>query len=360
MWYKSLPSQSAQEVLKDLAEGWKPYRSAIKGGKVMNPHPPGFMQENRPVTYMQNGLVHGDGDSRIRLSVPEALKKHMREKYGICADYLWIENDLFAPMNGIRQITLYPPEKTKDGIECRVIVVCEIPDVEILPDNGHWLAIDQGLRNLITFVDSDGGSGILGRKQLSISRNCWRKVARVPSEWYAQQSAHGVQYPKTSKHIQAIWDKRHHCNKDYLHKITTWLADYCVDHSITRVIIGDLTGIRYQKDDGAFENQKLHSWPFKQVHDMLRYKLAMRGIKLIDQNEAWTSQCSPLARKVSKKYATPEKRVGRGMYKDGSIIWNADAVSAFNIMRKWAAKEHPGVVLNPKIIGTPTVIKVAV
>lgn len=356
MWFKSLPSQSAQEVLKDLSEGWKSCFALLKTGGIANPHAPGYKQSNMPVTYMQNGIANEKGSNHVRLSLPKALKKHLRDKYDIHADYLWIENELFGSMNAIKQITLYPAE---DGA-CRVIVVYEIPDVAAVPDNGHYLSLDPGVHNLLTFVDSDGGSGILGRKYLQIDRNCHRKASRIQSEWYSQQAAQGVRYPKSSKHIQAAYDRRNTCMKDYLHKVTHWIADYCVQHEVSRVVIGDITGIRKDKDYGHLNNQKLHSWPFRRIMNMLQYKLALHGIVLAAQDEAYTSQCSPLAPEVSKKHAKASGRVKRGLYKDGSMIWNADAVGAFNILRKWLKEEHPGRVLNPKIIGTPTVIKVAV
>ena len=70
-------------------------------------------------------------------------------------------------MDQIKQLRIYPPEK---GI-CNLIVVYEVPDPEELPQNGHELAIDLGLHNLMTCYDSGNGKTfILGRKYLEIER----------------------------------------------------------------------------------------------------------------------------------------------------------------------------------------------
>lgn len=131
-------------------------------------------------------------------------------------------------------------------------------------------------------------------------------------------------------------------------------------NAVSRVIIGDWTGIRKNKDFGHVTNQKLHGLPFAKLTAMLRYKLALRGIQLEVVSEAWSSRCSPLSPAVSKKYACPKNRIARGLYKDGNLIWNADSVGAFNIMRLWLAKEHPAMKLDAALLGTPTVIQVAV
>ena len=70
---------------------------------------------------------------------------------------------------------------------------------------------------------------------------------------------------------------------------------------------------------------------------MLEYKLAREGITLVRQKEAYTSQCPPDSPGVSREYAMKANRRHRGLYKEGEQIWNADAVGAFNILRKYIA-----------------------
>ena len=116
---------------------------------------------------MQMGIVHEQGSGSVRLSLPKALKIYMEKTFGIHEKFLYLENKIFRSMDQIKQIRIYPPEKGTS----RIIVVYEIPDPEILPDKGHYLAIDLGLHNLMTCYDSGNGKTfILGRKYLALER----------------------------------------------------------------------------------------------------------------------------------------------------------------------------------------------
>ena len=93
---------------------------------------------------------------------------------------------------------------------------------------------------------------------------------------------------------------------------------------------------------------------------MLKYKLEMNGITLIKQNEAYTSQTSPLSESVTKESAKKNNRIKRGLYKDGGKVWNADCVGAYNILRLYLSKNNKIMNLKPDEINNPYVVKVAV
>ena len=73
-----------------------------------------------------------------------------------------------------------------------------------------------------------------------------------------------------------------------------------------------------------------------------------------------TSQCSPLSENVSKEYAVKTNRCRRGLYKDGKLIFQADAVGAYNILRKYNAVSGNNKKLSVSGLSDPKVIKVAV
>ena len=100
------------------------------------------------------------------------------------------------------------------------------------------------------------------------------------------------------------------------------------------MIIGDIRNIRKGKDIGHKTNQKFHGLPYNKLYIMLEYKLKLYGIPLIKQEESYTSQCSPLSPEVSKRYAEASNRKERGIYITNGVRYNADAVGAFNILRK--------------------------
>lgn len=109
IWFKSLPSQTAQEVCKLLDKGWKSFHKLQQTGGVENCKPPRYKNDLMPITYMQKGIQQGK--EYVRLSMPKQLKEHMLQAYGIKEDYIFIHNQLMDGFENIKQIKLYPAEK---------------------------------------------------------------------------------------------------------------------------------------------------------------------------------------------------------------------------------------------------------
>jgi putative transposase len=124
--------------------------------------------------------------------------------------------------------------------------------------------------------------------------------------------------------------------------------------------VGDLTGIREDNRKGNVFNQQMHSLPYRQLYLMLSYKLALEGIRFVMQNEAYSSQCSPLVDTISVETAHKENRVQRGLYIDDGHTWNADCVGAFNILRLYYTEAGILKQPDPYAIKNPYVAKVAV
>ena len=357
IWFKALPSQTAQEVCKLLDKSWKSFYRLKKTGGIENPNPPKYKHKGMAVTYMQNGIVHEKGSEKVRLTLSRQLKEYMGSAYGVHENYLYLKNSIFKSMDMIKQIHLYPPE---DDGKCKIIAVYEVPDVEMLPDNGHYLSVDLGLHNLMTCYDSEGKTFILGRKYLAICRRYDKEIARVQSQWASCQAAQGIKFPKPSKHLLKLYRKKNDSVRDYLHKMTRYVAEYCRKENIHTVVAGDITGIRKGNDLGKQTNQKLHGLPYASIYVMLEYKLSLYGIKLVKQAEAYSSQCSPLSERVSKEYAIKANRSKRGLYKDREVVFQADAVGAYNILRKYFAVSGNDKKLSVSGLSDPKVIKVAV
>ncbi|WP_270434161.1 IS200/IS605 family accessory protein TnpB-related protein [Blautia wexlerae] len=118
---------------------------------------------------------------------------------------------------------------------------------------------------------------------------------------------------------------------------------------MTCVVAGDIRNIRREKDLGHRTNQKFHSLPYNRIYIMLEYKLKRYGIRFIK-----------LSPEVGKRYAEPSKRKERGLYRDGNRTYNADAVGAYNILRKYHSVSGVKRELSVTGLKTPEIIKVAV
>lgn len=357
LWFKSLPSQTAQEVCKLLDKAWKSFYQLSRSGGVENPKPPRYKKESMPVTYMQNGIQHEAGSWKVRLALPKRLKEYMNLTYGISATYLHLKNPVFSNTDIIKQIKIYPP--ADDG-KTRVLVIYEIEDTLPQGDNGRYLSIDLSLHNLMTCYDNTGKTFLIGREYLSLCCFYNREIARIQSQWAKAQLVQGIKYPKGSKHLQKLYKKKNNSIKDYLHKMTRYITDYCVENEIHTVVIGDIKGIRKDNSLGRKTNQKIHSLPYDRIYMQLEYKLKRKGIRLIRQEESYSSQCPPDSEEVSKVYAEKNNRRKRGIYLKNQVVYNADAVGAYNILRKYSAVS--GRKINMPIIGLSNTeaIKVAV
>ena len=355
IWYKALPSQTAQEVCKLLDKSWKSYFKLVKTKGITNPQPPRYKNNPIPITYMQNGIKRID-KTTLRLTLTKAFKKHMSEQYGIHEDYLIIKNKVFGDMDNIKQIKIYMPE---DNV-MKVIVVYEVTDKELLEDNGHYLSIDLGLHNLMTCYDSAGKSFIIGRQYLSICRKYDKEISRVEGQWAAQQVKKRIKYPKPSKHVLELYNKKRNAVKDLLHKYTHEIVSYCETNHINTIIIGDLTGIREENDCGDRVNQQLHSLPYRKIYEMLEYKSRLVGIRFEMIKESYSSQCSPMSEYVGKDTAEPQNRTKRGLYNDNGVIMNADCVGAFNIMRLYLRQNIIQGIIDLNGLNKTKIVKVAV
>lgn len=355
-WFKSLPSQTAQEVCKQLDKSWKSFYKLKKTGGIENPQPPRFKHDGIPITYMQNG-INVVSPTSLRLALPKQLKEYMLSNYNINANYLFLENEIFQNAGVIKQLKIYPPV---DG-KARVIIIYEREVPNELLDNGHYLSIDLGINNPFTCYDSmSGKSFILGRKYNDISHYYNKEIAYYQSLSDSQQAADGIKYPKMSSRVQRLYTKKHNCLKDYFHKCTTTIVDYCTENNINTLVIGDITGIREDKNFGDATNQHFHAFPYAQVYNMLEYKCALCGIRCVKVKEAYSSQCSPLSPTVSKEYAQKSNRKERGLYCGAGFCWNADSVGAYNILRIYFQQASITKDLPLKGLSSPEYIKVAV
>ncbi|GAB6163879.1 hypothetical protein JCM12298_30390 [Desulfothermus naphthae] len=129
---RSLQSRSAQIVLNELTRGWSnffkflenPKKFKDKGIEVVKP--PKYANPKTPhkvVTWDKTGFkIKG---SKIRLSISKGLKEHLREKFGVSFDYLWIEPG-YKELESFKVLNVQiVPYKSYGQISFKVVVVYE-------------------------------------------------------------------------------------------------------------------------------------------------------------------------------------------------------------------------------------------
>ncbi|MFX0063468.1 MAG: IS200/IS605 family accessory protein TnpB-related protein [Candidatus Hermodarchaeota archaeon] len=82
-----------------------------------------------------------------------------------------------------------------------------------------------------------------------------------------------------------------------LHALTKDIIKYCLDQGVEIILLGKLTPIRKNKDNGGKVNQKLHAWSFQKFAQLLTYKAEAVGIQIKTVSERNTSKtCSSCGR----------------------------------------------------------------
>lgn len=355
IWFKSLPSQTAQDVLQRVDEGFKSYFKLLKTKGIKNPEGPRYKKKNSHynIKYLNNSfkLI----DNKIRLMIPKGLLNHLIEK-GIEIKNKFLYVKVNKKINNIKQIEI----KYINDFEYEFKIIYEIEDVELKKDNGKYLSIDMGINNLITAYDNKGYSFIIkGNSYQNTLYYYNKKIAYYQSleAKYNNIDNNDFIMTKRIKKLNLIKKRK----IDYiLHASTKRILDYCINNQINTVIIGNIKGIRENNNIGKNNNQKLHSLPFNQLYNKLSYKLRLNGINLIYQNESYSSGCAPTSVDVSKEYYNKSKRVKRGLYKDNNIIYNSDSVGAYNIMRIYKKEKGIDIAMPIKGLSNPTVINVSV
>ena len=348
-WFKSVPSQTAQETLNRLHQAWKSFFELKRTGGINNPKPPYYKKGLHSFAILNNGFKQKGNTFIITLSKQQ--KSFLNTTHNLKEKCFTIEIPRFQNLSDIKQLCFYP---RKNGTY-QIIAVYEIPDVITIPDNSRYLSIDPGVNNLATCFDSDGFSFIIsGSQYLNACHYYNKEIAKLQSILDKSEPERKWISPRMVR----LFAKRKNTIDDVLHKATRLITNYCLANEINTVILGDLTGIRKDKNFGNKTNQTFHGLPYLQFFKLLSYKLAQHGLTLTHQKEYYSSQCPPNSKHVSKRYAVPANSKKRGCYHDGNIIYNADAVGAFNILRLYLHSIKSPLTFKPIGLSNPTKVSV--
>ena len=238
----------------------------------------------------------------------------------------------------------------------RAFVIEVIYEVEIPPlkQTGNYAAIDLGVDNLATVTFSDGTNPLVvkGTQLKSINQGYNRLIAKAQSKLPAEQ--------KTSQHIHRLWRNRELKLQSELHKITSFLSFYFDEMAIETVFVGKNQGWKQEVSLGKKTNQSFTQIPFNTFIFQLTYKCSVKGIKVVEQEESYTSKASfldedeiPVYKDVQVKPQFSGKRVSRGLYKskDGRVL-NADVNGSYNILVKGLLSL--GEILNREVVSFHT------
>jgi len=246
---------------------------------------------------------------------------------------------------------LFLPQKVGLAVKTRLPDTTNLREVRILPkgigyvleivyqktinpkslNKANILAIDLGVRNLMTIVNNNGFKPfvIKGGVIKSVNQYYNKERARI-------QSTYGYQGLKTGKKMQRLTHKRNQRINDYFHKISRKIIEYCELNDIGTVVVGYNPDWKQNCYIGKRNTQNFVTIPYYKLIQQLTYKAEEQGIRVIKQEESHSSKCSfmddePIGH--HDKYLG--RRITRGLFKSQQgIIINADVNGAYNILKK--------------------------
>jgi putative transposase len=140
-----------------------------------------------------------------------------------------------------------------------------------------------------------------------------------------------------------VTTKRNRRVDSYLHTASRRIIDLLVSEGIGTLVIGKNLLWKQEANMGRKNNQQFVQLPHARFIDQLTYKAQLVGIKVVIQEESYTSKASfldsdPLPTYQANRTEKPifsGTRTARSWYRasDGTII-HADINGSFNILRK--------------------------
>ena len=327
-----LHNDPAQQTGRSVEEAYQSYFALLrmyKRGEIKDcPHPPRYL----------------DKDGRFKISYPRArlrfrngyvtlgMSKLFKKQFGVSGNELTFKIPPHLTPDRIREVTILP---IHNGKTYKIEFAYTTPVTPVPLDRTRYLAIDVGVNNFATMVDTTGTATIIDGKYLK-SINQWynKENARLQSI----KDKQGLNCKYTRRQSRLLIKRTNRIN-EALNRFVAYIVRYACDHQIGTVILPRWDGIKDKIDHGTRNNQNFVGIPYAKFQLKLKSKCELFGIVFDDsQDERYTSQVDALAGDPIKKppYGRT-RRVKRGLYQSavGTLI-NADVNGALNHLRKVA------------------------
>ncbi|MEG3861424.1 transposase [Microcoleus sp. herbarium12] len=286
--YQAMPAKVSQQILMVLDKNWKSFFEALKAYKVDSSKFTG-----RPKLPKYKDKVKGR--NLLVYTIQAISSKQLR--------------------NGIIKLSgteLFIKTKVNPERICQVRLIpkCDSYVIEVIydepestaPDNNFVAGIDLGLDNLVALTSNQPGFTPLlvnGRPLKSINQFYNKRSSQLQSQLKGER--------KTSSRIQRLTRCRNQKVDNYLHQASRVIIDHLVVNQIGTLVIGKNAQWKTDINLGKQTNQNFVSIPHSRLIEMLEYKAFLVGIKVIIQEESFTSKANFLGLDPIPVYGKTEK-----------------------------------------------------
>ena len=326
-FFSGLPRQTAQQMVKQSVTDFKNWLVSLREYKK---HPEKYLGKPKMPRYKKSDLttviITNQDAVLYRDDIGMSLKLPLQKQH------LYFSNLSSDPV--LKEVKIKPYYG-----RFLLCLTLEEPDVAFDPSGSHVCAIDLGTDNFAAIVCDDHSSAIYkGGAVLS-------KI-----QWFHKQRAKYVSIITKGHEKKHAVSRRlrdlsfHYANfvKDQCHKISRSIIDFCMEHQCGTLILGVNLLWKQGSNMNKINNQNFVSMPITLLRTMITYKALNAGIRIIEQEESYTSKADLIANDRIPTYGVDDKdasfsgkRIKRGLYRcSNGMILNADCHAAANIMRK--------------------------
>ncbi len=320
--YQALPRKVAQQVLRLLDKNWQSYFAASKAYRET---PSKFRRPPKLPHYKQKT----DGRFALVYTI-QALSQHGLKAGLIQPSMLPIT--IQTKQEHIAQVRIIP----RPGFYV-VEVIYEHLEAATTGDPALYAAVDIGVDNL---------AAITANKKGFVPRLVNGRPIKSINQFYNKRKAawqHRYGTVGTTARMERLTNKRTRRINHYLHTASKAIIALLVTEGIGTLVIGKNPGWKLEAELGRVNNQHFVQLPHARFIQMLTYKAQLVGIRVLIQEESYTSKASFLDSDPIPTYDPNRdgqhtfsgKRVKRGLYRTkGGRYLNADVNGSYNILRK--------------------------
>ena len=353
--YKTLNSNMAQQILKEIDGSFKAFFGLLKLAKkgkyaFKDCKLPHYLPKDGYTTLVI-GFVRLKGNQLI-IPFSNSFKKTHRP--------IEITIPPILLNKKVKEIRIIPKAKARFF---EIQYTYEAEHIQRNLNKHNALALDLGINNLVTAVSSNGKSFIIdGRRLKSINQWFNKENARLQSIKDKQHFG-----KKTTNRQKAIARDRNNKVNDYMNKTARTVINYCINNNIGTLIVGYNETFQRNSHIGKQNNQNFVNIPYGWLRNKLEYLCELNDIAFIKQEESYTSKASfwdnddiPVYNADNpKEYQFSGKRIHRGLYKTAKgKVFNADVNGALNIMRKSSVVDM-NILYGRGDVDTPVRIRIA-
>lgn len=334
--YLSLPSQTNQKTIDILYRDWKSFFNA---NKEYYKNPSKFSGKPKLPKYAKK-------DGRKIVTHTNQSCKIKQNKDGV--NYLIFPKTKLilelgnAPLNSnkLKEVRIIPDSN------CYTIeLVLSVPKsvVKVTKETSNRIiGIDLGVDNFATISNNIGLIPIIIKGKELKAKNQFYNKQRGHYYSLLRMGKNSNQCSFTSKRLKNIDSNRYAYIKDFFHKKSKDIVNYCVLNNIDTIVIGKNKGWKSNVEMRKNDKQNFISIPYNLFISILTYKANEKGILLIEQEESYTSKASFLDKDKIPTYGEEKevpvfsgRRIKRGLYKtEKKVLINADVNGASNIIKK--------------------------